>query len=78
MKNGFNNKLNGGVMVPEYGNGSLIIIITTICWFMFIIKGSDTIVYRIFFGPQVCFAPFNCFAYDGPYLMSGNLGGWGL
>jgi len=78
MKNSFNNILNGGVMISEYRDGLLIIIITTICWFMFIIKGSDTIVNRIPFGSQVCFAPFNCFAYDGPNLMSGNLGGWGL
>ena len=71
MKNSFNNILNGGVMIPEYGDGSLIMIITTICWFTFISKGADTIIDRIPFGSQVCFAPSNCFAYDGPNLMNG-------
>ena len=71
MKNSFNNELNGGVMIPEYRDGLLIIIITTICWFMIIPKGADTIVNRIPFGSQVCFAPFNCFAYNEPNLTNG-------
>ena len=71
MKNGFNNKLNGGVMIPEYHNDFLIMIITTICWFMFIVKGADTIFHTISFNANICFAPFNCFAYNEPNLMNG-------
>ena len=68
MKHRTDDHLNGGGVVPEHHNGPIIIIIHTICGLILIPKGTDTIVHTITLGPQVCFAPSNCFAYNGPNL----------
>jgi hypothetical protein len=70
MKDSTDNTLNGGGIVPEYKDGSFGWIIHTIRRSILLPKCTDTIVHLVRLGPQVCFAPSNCFAYDGPNLMN--------
>ena len=78
MKDSSDHTLNGGGMIPEHHDGPLIIIIHTIGGGITFTQGTDTIVHTITLGPQVCFAPSNCFAYDSPNLMNSQVRGWGL
>ena len=71
MKDHLDHGLNGGGIVPEHRDGPTFTIIPTIGGDRLIPKCTDTIVNTLRLGPQVCFAPSNCFAYDGPNLMSG-------
>ena len=68
MENRTDHHLNGRGIVPEYHDGPTTTIITTIGGGITLTKSTDTISYLVRLGPQVCFAPFNCFAYDGPNL----------
>ena len=69
MKDSTDHTSNGGGIVPEYKDGSFGRIIHTISRSILLPKCTGTIVNLKRFGPQVCFAPSNCFAYDGPNLM---------
>jgi len=71
MEDHFDHGLNGGGMVLVHSNGPEDTIISTIEGDTINPKRTDTIVDRSRLNPQVCFAPSNCFAYDGPNLMSG-------
>ena len=68
MKDSTDNTLNGGGIIPVYHDGPTITIITTIGGDGLNPKSTDTITHLVRLGPQVCFAPSNCFAYDGPNL----------
>ena len=70
MKDSTDNTLNGGGIIPEHHDGPSIIIIYTTGGDILNPKRTDTIVDRSRLGPQVCFAPSNCFAYDSPNLMN--------
>ena len=78
MKDHLDHGLNGGGIVPEHSDGPTFIIIPTIDGSRFIPTSTNTIVHTITLGPQVCFAPSNCFAYDSPNLMYSQVRGWGL
>lgn len=69
MEHRTDDHLNGGGVVTEDKDGPLMIIIHTICRFILLPKCTDTIVNRAGLGPQVCFAPFNCLAYNSPNLI---------
>ena len=78
MKDSSDHTLNGGGIIPEHHDGSLIIIIHTTGGAILNPTSTNTIVDRSRLGPQVCFAPSNCFAYDSPNLMNSQVRGWGL
>ena len=78
MKDSTDNTLNGGGIIPEHHDGPSIIIIYTIGGAILNPTSTDTIVDTITLGPQVCFAPSNCFAYDSPNLMNSEFRGRGL
>lgn len=71
MEDSSDHGLHGGGIIPEHHDGPLIIIIHSIGGDRLIPKCTDTIVNTIRLGPQVCFAPSNCLAYNSPNLMSG-------
>ena len=68
MKDSTDNTLNGGGIIPEHHNGPSIIIIYTTGGDGLNPTSTNTITHLVRLGPQVCFAPSNCFAYDGPNL----------
>lgn len=68
MKDHLDHGLNGGGIIPEHRNGPTIIIIHSTGGDILNPTSMNAIVHTISLGPQVCFAPLNCFAYDGPYL----------
>ena len=68
MEDSSDHTLHGGGIIPEHHDGSLIIIIHTTGGAILNPTSTNTIVNTIRLGPQVCFAPSNCFAYDGPNL----------
>ena len=68
MKDSTDNTLNGGGIIPEHHDGPSIIIIHSIGGARLNPTSTDTIADRSRLGPQICFAPSNCFAYDGPNL----------
>ena len=70
MEDNSDHRLNGGGIIPEHRDGPTFIIIHPIEGDRLNPKCTDTIVNTIRLGPQVCFAPSNCFAYDGPNLMN--------
>ena len=70
MEDSSDHRLHVRGMIPEHHDGPLIIIIHSIGGDRLIPKRTDTIVDRSRLGPQVCFAPSNCFAYDSPNLMN--------
>ena len=71
MEDSSDHGLHGGGIIPEHHDGPLIIIIHSIDGGILIPTSTDTEPNLVGLGPQVCFAPSNCFAYDGPNLMSG-------
>ena len=68
MKDSTDNTLNGGGIIPIHHNGPDGTIISTIGGDGLNPKSTDTITHLVRLGPQVCFAPSNCLAYDGPNL----------
>ena len=68
MKDSTDHTLNGGGIIPEHHNGPSIIIIYTTGGDRLNPTSTNTIVDTLRLGPQVCFAPSNCLAYDGPNL----------
>jgi hypothetical protein len=68
MEDRLDHTLNGGGIIPEHSDGPIVIIIHTIGGGISLPQCTDTIVDTLRLGPQVCFAPSNCFAYDGPNL----------
>ena len=78
MKDSTDNTLNGGGIIPEHHDGPSIIIIYTTGGDGLNPTSTNTIVNRSRLGPQVCFAPSNCFAYDSPNLMNSEFRGRGL
>ena len=68
MEDSTDHTLNGGGIIPEHHDGPSIIIIYTTGGDGLNPTSTNTIVNRSRLGPQVCFAPSNCFAYDGPNL----------
>jgi hypothetical protein len=68
MKDSSDHRLNGGGIIPVHHNGPDGTIISTIGGDILIPKCTDRIVNTFGLGPQVCFAPSNCLAYDGPNL----------
>lgn len=68
MKDHLDHGLNGGGIVPEHSDGPTFIIIHTTGGAILNPTSTNTIVDTLRLGPQVCFAPSNCFAYDGPNL----------
>ena len=78
MKDHLDHGLNGGGIVPEHRDGPMFIIIHTTGGAILNPTSTDTIVDTITLGPQVCFAPSNCFAYDSPNLMNSEFRGRGL
>ena len=75
MKDSTDNTLNGGGIIPEHHDGPSIIIIYTTGGDGLNPTSTNTIVNRSRLGPQVCFAPSNCFAYDSPNLMNSQVRG---
>ena len=71
MKDSTDNTLNGGGIIPEHHDGPSIIIIYTTGGDGLNPTSTNTIVNRSRLGPHICFAPSNCFAYDGPNLTNG-------
>ena len=70
--------LNGGGIIPEDIDGPLLSIIHSIGGGILIPQRTDTELDTISLGPQVCFAPPNCFAYNSPNLMYSHVRGRGL
>ena len=68
MKDSSDHGLHGGGIIPVHHNGPDGTIISTIHGDRLLPKSTDTVVHLIRLGPQVCLAPSNCFAHDGPYL----------
>jgi hypothetical protein len=71
MEDSSDHGLHGGGIIPVHHNGPDGTIISTIHGDRLTPKSTDTIVHLVRLGPQVCLAPFNCFAYHSPNLMSG-------
>ena len=71
MEDSTDHTLYGGGVVPEYKDGFTTTIIHSIGGGILLPKCTDTELDTITLGPQVCLAPFNCFAYHSPNLMSG-------
>ena len=71
MEDHLDHGLHGGGIIPEHRDGPTFIIIPTIDGGILIPTSTDTEPNLVGLGPQVCFAPSNCFAYDSPNLMSG-------
>ena len=78
MEDSTDHRLHGGGIIPEHHDGPLLPIIHSIGGGILIPKCTDTELDTITLGPQVCFAPSNCFAYDSPNLMNSQVRGWGL
>ena len=68
MEDHTDNHLHIRGVVPEYGDGTTTSIIPTIGGGITFPQRTNGIAHTISLGPQVCFAPSNCFAYDGPNL----------
>lgn len=80
MKDRLHHHLNGGGVVSKNVNPILHGIIHTISGSILIPQGPNTILKgpTLCLHTQVCFAPFNCFAYNHADLMNGHLRGGGF
>lgn len=78
MEDHLDHGLNGGGIIPEYRDGPTFIIIHPTGGDRLNPTSTDTEPNLVGLGPQVCFAPSNCFAYDGPNLMNSEFRGRGL
>lgn len=80
MKDRLHHHLNGGGVVSKNVNPILNRIIHTISGSILIPQGPNTILKgpTLCLHTQVCFAPFNCFAYNHTDLMNGHIRGGGF
>ena len=68
MKDSTDHTLNGGGVIAEHHKSILFKVIHTIRRGIASRKSTNGILDPLLLGPHICFAPSNCFAYDGPNL----------
>jgi hypothetical protein len=72
MKNGTYNHLNGGAMVPEYGHGPNMIVISGMLGALNIPKGPNPISYLIPLLAKVLITPLNGLPNNLPKIWGGH------
>lgn len=75
MKDRTDDHLNGGGVIAKHEDGIFVWVIATIGGGILILKRKDPILQgpTLGLGPQVCFAPLNCFAHHTTNLVGGHL-----